>query len=345
MVLTLDPLPAGKPLTRHKLHLQVRPRLAVVIVNYHQWDHTQALVRQLHRSRALRQHLVEIQIIDNDSTDHPALARLRRCPTVSLQRCRRNLGFARAVNAGVGRTSSDWVLLLNPDMSVAQGFLDRILELTEELTVNDPRTGIVGLSLLDPDGSRQFSVGPFPTLMRTLTGLLLPRRQRKYCPVASQQRQIVDWVTGCCLLVRRHCWEELGGLDERFFLYYEDVDLCRRARAAGWVVCHEPALRAIHHHPLHGREVPPALRVVTRHSLLTYGRKFWPNWQFQILARIIRLEAWARRLWARWRGRPQESELFTALGNITMELARGDENQARQRLNELTRTVAFDEPA
>src|SRR5205085_2482126 len=109
------------------------------------------------------------------------------------------------------------------------------------------------------------------------------------------------------LLARRECLRELGGLDGSFFLYYEDVDLCRRARAHGWSVWYEPALRAVHHHPLHTRAVPAAMRLITRHALLTYARRHWPGWQFKLLAAVVRLESAARRLWARWRGGEREA--------------------------------------
>src|SRR5262249_2914091 len=154
-----------------------------------------------------------------------------------------------------------WFLLLNPDMSVPEGFIDGALALADELTASNPRAGIVGFQLRNSDGSRQLSAGPFPTLMSTLTGLLLPRSRRKYRLPRARGWCRVPWVTGCCLLVRRACLEDLGGLDEDYFLYYEDVDLCRRARARGWSVWYEPAVWAVHRHPLHGRGVSPLVRL------------------------------------------------------------------------------------
>jgi N-acetylglucosaminyl-diphospho-decaprenol L-rhamnosyltransferase len=155
--------------------------------------------------------------------------------------------------------------------------------------------------------------------------------------VRGRTRVRVPWVTGCCLLLRRACVQDLGGLDERFFLYYEDVDLCRRARARGWSVWYEPKLRVTHHHPLHGRRVPPLLRLITRHSLLTYAARHWPRWQLRVLAGVVRLEAWTRRLWARWRGRPDEAKVFRDLGRVAADLAAGDERRARRRLDRRVR--------
>src|SRR5262249_29172902 len=149
----------------------------------------------------------------------------------------------------------DWLLLLNPDMTITGGFLEGVLDLGERLRREEPRTGIVGFHLRNRDGTRQLSCGTLPTLASTLAGLALPRARRKYRSVLAQGRCQVPWVTGCCLLIRRECYQQLGGLAEDFFLYYEDVDLCRRARKLGWHVCHEPALIAVHHAPLHERTV------------------------------------------------------------------------------------------
>ena len=104
------------------------------------------------------------------------------------------------------------------------------------------------------------------------------RARRKYHAVAPEQRCRVPWLTGCCVLLRRDCYEQLAGFDEDFFLYYEDVDLCRRATERGWSVWYEPALTVTHHRPLHARSVPAHLRLFTRHASLTYARKHWPGW-------------------------------------------------------------------
>jgi GT2 family glycosyltransferase len=234
----------------------------------------------------------------------------------------------RAARLGQG----DWLLLLNPDITLAEGFLDGVLALADQLTVAEPRTGIVGFHLRNADGSQQLSCGPFPTLGSTLARLVLPRRRRKYQTLRAVQRCRVPWVTGCCVLLRRACLEDLGGLAEEFFLYYEDVDLCLRARQRGWAVCYEPNLDVVHHHPLHCRAVPAVLRLVTRHSLLTYAAKHWPRWQFHVLARIVRTEALGRRLWAWLDGDAAQARAFAEMGALAAELGRGDAPAAHRRV-------------
>jgi GT2 family glycosyltransferase len=324
--------PVARRLARRPSSRTATPRLSIVIVNYHQWDDVIALVRRLRASPAVRGDRAEVMIVDNHSPPHPAVAALRRLPGVSLRRWRVNHGFARAVNEGCRLGRGDWFLLLNPDVTIGPRFADEALALVNRLDVAGPSVGIVGLGLRNDDGSRQLSSGPFPTLWGTLGRLLLPRWRRKYSAPPADRASAVNWVTGCGLLVRRRCWDELGGFDRSFFLYYEDVDLCRRALALGWEVRHEPGLSLVHHHPLHTRRVPPALRLVTRHALLTYARKHWPRWQFHALAWIVRLEAWWKRGAARRRGDGEAATAFDALDGVAADLLDGRPAAAGRRL-------------
>ncbi|HZU39353.1 MAG TPA: glycosyltransferase family 2 protein [Gemmataceae bacterium] len=313
-----------------------QPHLSVVIVNYHQWPNTRDLVQKL-RASSQREGSVEIIIVDNHSPTHPILPSLRRLPGVSLRRWRRNRGFARAVNEGVRLSQGEWVLLLNPDVTVTHAFLEQVVALSQRLATEEPTAGVVGFQLCNPDGSRQLSAGWFPTLAGTLTRMLLPRSRRKYTAPPLDRRSRVDWVTGCCLLARRVCWEQMGGLDGNFFLYYEDVDFCRRAQAAGWSVWYEPALSVVHHHPLHARAVPAHLRLVTRHALLTYARKHWPIWQTHALAGVIAAEAWLQRCRAQWRGDANAAWIFGELQAIAGDFASGRPAAAEPRLLHVVR--------
>jgi GT2 family glycosyltransferase len=295
-------LPAARPVPvapRRRAAPPACPELTVVVVNYCQWRNTARLVRQLRRSVAVRTRTADVVVIDNHSPPHPLARRLRRLSGVTVRRTRRNLGFARAVNRGcrVG-VRSRWVLLLNPDVTVPDGFLDEVLA----AVAADPSAGVIGFRLRNRDGSDQASSGPNPTLLNTLAGLLLPRSRRKCRHVGGAGRQPVPWVTGGCLLVRRDCFEALGGLDEGFFLYYEDADFCRRAADAGWSVLYDPAVEVTHHWPLHSRSVPAPLRLMTRHALLTYARKHWSGWQAAALSGVVWLEAVSRQAVAAVRG-------------------------------------------
>ena len=327
----LHPLGGAKPFAKRGA-----PRLSVVIVNYRQWDETEALVRHLQNSACVNDGSAEIVIVDNHSPPHPVLKRLRRLPNVSLRRWSKNCGFARAVNEGCRLSRGDWFLLLNPDTTPSEEFLDGVIAMLDRL---EPSAGIVGFHLRNSDGSRQLSAGPFPTLLSTLARLVLPRSRRKYHTLRTEERCQVAWVTGCCLLVRGDCLRELGGMDEAFFLYYEDVDLCRRAQERGWSVWYEPNLAIVHHHPLHQRAVPAILRTVTRHSLLVYAAKHWPAWQFRLLTRIVQTESAMRRLNAWWSGDGHHAKLFAMLADICADMRRHDHAAAQERVEQAIRHV------
>jgi N-acetylglucosaminyl-diphospho-decaprenol L-rhamnosyltransferase len=329
-----QPLQTSKPRTksRQRSASERTPSLSVIIVNYHQWGDTAKLVEQLSQDSGIPAGKTEVLVVDNHSPFHPIARRLRRRPGVSLRRCSRNRGFACAVNEACRLSRGSWFLLLNPDLTVKEGFLDGVQALAERLEQESPRAGVIGFQLRNADGSRQFSSGPFPTLWTSLIRLVLPRSRRKYRPLRVRHRTEVPWVTGCCLLVRRECLEDLRGFDEEFFVYYEDVDLCRRARERGWTVWYEPTLRAIHHRPLHARAVAVPLRVLTRHALLVYGRKHWPGWQFRFLAGLVRFEARIRGFWKSWKRDPLKADQYAVLAAIATDMAGGRSNPARKRL-------------
>jgi N-acetylglucosaminyl-diphospho-decaprenol L-rhamnosyltransferase len=322
---------AFAPLTPRRPTTTPAVELAVVVVNFCQWKNTARLVRQLHRSAAMRTGLAEIQVIDNGSPAHRLATRVARLRGVSVRHFDRNLGFAAAVNRGCRLSSGSWVLLLNPDITVPDGFLDDVLgAITRAEATSD--LGVIGFRLLNRDGTPQPSAGPFPTFARTLAGLFIPRARRKCRANHGDARRAVEWATGGCLLVRRECFEQLGGLDESFFLYYEDVDFCRRAALAGWQVWFDPGLEVTHHWPLHVRRVPPALRLITRHALLTYARRHWSGWQSRLLSGVVWAEAGVRQLWAAARGERTASRCFGHLRKLVGDVAAGREQDAAARI-------------
>jgi GT2 family glycosyltransferase len=313
------------------------PFLSVVIVNHCRWNETAQLLEQLESTAAFRRGQAEVMIVDNHSPAHPLASRLRRRPGVSLRRWGRNHGFAKAANEGCRLSRGEWFLLLNPDVTLPTEFLEAVVRRAENLAREERRVGIVGFGLRNEDGSVQGSTGPFPSLISTITRLALPRARRKYHWTPPTGWASVPWVSGCCLLARAECFRDLGGFDESFFLYYEDVDLCRRAAERGWIVAQDPAIHVTHHNPLHCREVPPHLRLFTRHSLLAYGSKHWPRWQLHVLAGLVGAEAWFQRQAAWHRGRADNAQVFGQLQALTREMVEGRTTAARNRLNRIVR--------
>jgi N-acetylglucosaminyl-diphospho-decaprenol L-rhamnosyltransferase len=334
IISALRPLVSRRPMPQRPRPIAPTPApvVSAIIVNFRQWENTVALTNQLDAADCMRAGQAEVVLIDNDPDPHPLRRCVRGWAGVTLRCFNRNRGFARAVNEGCRRARGQWLLLLNPDVRVPEEFLDRVVESAERLVDADPTVGIVGFQLRHEDGSRQGSTGPFPTLANVLAGLIRPRARRRCQPVRGPRRQPAPWVTGCCLLVRRECWEALGGFDEDFFLYYEDVDLCRRARAAGWSVWYEPAVRVTHFLPLHTRPVPAPLRVMTRHALLTYAAKHWSRTAFKVLGRVVWAESWLRQALALARGQIDAAVHFARLRAVATDLVNGRGLRARFRL-------------
>ncbi len=296
------------------------PKLSVVIINFCQWQNTAQLTRQLRQSEAIRTGDAEIIIVDNHSPTHPVKRRLQRMYGVQLSESNLNRGFATAANHGARLGNGEWILLLNPDVTVGEGFVDSAIQLAETYARQHPDAGVIGFQLRNRDSTPQASAGPFPTLATTLRGLWHPRSRRRCHHHTLKQSTPVDWVTGGCLLVRRECFEQLHGMDEAFFLYYEDVDFCLRARSLGYSVWYDPTLVVTHHWPLHARTVPAPLRLITRHALLTYALKHWSGWQTALLGRIIRLEARVRQLISRWRGNAADAKTYAELACLVNDL-------------------------
>lgn len=313
--------------------------LSVVVVNFGQITATTQLVEQLARSVAFRDGQAEVVLVDNDSDTKPLKNWSKRHRDVRVKSFGCNRGFARAVNEGCEISGGDWLLLLNPDVGVPDEFLDQVIQQALHRAEADPRTGVIGFGLDHADGSHQPSAGEYPTLMNVVAGAMKSRAHRR-CQLTPDETAEVPWVTGCCLLVRRDCWLELGGFDEDYFLYYEDVDLCKRATDSGWTVWHEPSLRVTHFHPLHSRSVAPPLRIITRHALLTYAQKHWRPWQFRWLARMVRGEARLRGWWARLRGEAESAGQFKRLRHISRDLLWGRSVRARHRLGQASQALS-----
>jgi GT2 family glycosyltransferase len=143
----------------------------------------------------------------------------------------------------------------------------------------------------------------------------------------------VDWVTGACMLVNAALMREVGGMDEDFFLYHEEVAFSRVAQQRGWRVEFDPSVSVVHRHPLQNRAISPKMRVITRHSKLLYFHKHLPDWHFRILAAVVRLEAAIRGRWSAIHGRREEVWSWTVIGEVARRLRRGDAVRGREILD------------
>ena len=254
----------------------------------------------------------------DNASDGPVPGLLRTPPPgVRLIARQENGGFAVGVNAGWRAARSPWLLLLNPDVVAGDGLLASVVDRVRRFgDRDDPAPGVVGFGLRNPDGTRQPSVGTFPNLARAVWEQLIPRSRRKYQAVWRTKPGPVAWVTGACVLVNAAMLRALGGLDEEFFLYYEEVALCRSARRRGWRVEYDPGVEVVHLRPLQNRPVTPKMRVITRHSKLLYFRKHLPRWQFLGLCAVVAAESRVLGAWALARGRGEEVRSWRTIARV-----------------------------
>ncbi len=220
----------------------------------------------------------EVIVIDNASTDGSPEV-VRAFAGVRLVENPENVGFVRAVNQGLKLAAGRYLLILNPDTEVRPGAVAALLR----FMADRPRVGLAGPRLLNPDGTVQPSRRRFPTLPvlfaeSTIIQWWFPRLglfRRFYCEdLPDGPPQPVDWVTGACMLVRREAVEEVGPLDERFFMYCEELDWCRRMWAAGWEVYYVPEAEVVHQEAASSRQDPVRQRVNFYASRLKYAAKY-----------------------------------------------------------------------
>jgi GT2 family glycosyltransferase len=253
--------------------------LSIVIVSFNARAELMACLLSLKKGPPSIEH--EIVVVDNASTDGSAEA-AERIPGVRILRMGRNAGFSAANNAGIRATGGDLVLLLNSDTLVPPGALDR---LAERLRAT-PSAAVAGPRLVDAGGHPELSFG---RMISPLNELRQKRRSAQWIAEATAREQFVDWVSGACLLVYRADAAAAGLLDERFFLYTEDVDFCHAIRRLGRRVLFTPAAEITH---LRGRSrasASAASQAAYRRSQIAFYEKHHPLWA-PVLRLYLRLK-------------------------------------------------------
>jgi GT2 family glycosyltransferase len=219
-------------------------------VNYNSTDHLLRCLGSIYD--ASKKTPIKTFVQDNASEDGVDRV-LSMFPKVILAKNSFNMGFARAVNRGLRQGSALYKLLLNPDSLVAKGFFEVTLKYMEA----NREVGVLGPGILNDDGSIQGSARSFPNPLTGLFGRsslfsrLFPHNalsRRNVLTTASDGNtpMEVDWVSGACMVVRRSAIDDVGLMDERFFMYWEDADWCRRMWEKGWKVVYFPAARVVH---------------------------------------------------------------------------------------------------
>jgi GT2 family glycosyltransferase len=253
--------------------------VAIVIVSYNARDDLARALASLDASPPAVSS--EVVVVDNASRDGSAGMVRERWPGVRVIEAGGNLGFSRANNLGIRATQSQFVLLLNSDTVVPRGAIDLLVA---EMHAH-PEAGVVGPRLVGIDGRLEISFGrmitPLNELRQKVVGWLYERGVppvRRWAEREAGEAREVDWVSGACLLVRRQDAEAVGLLDERFFLYTEDIDFCASIRALGRAVRFTPAAEIVHARGRSRRHDPGAANTAYRRSHLAFYAKHHPAW-------------------------------------------------------------------
>ncbi len=243
--------------------------LPVVAVTYSPGPHLERFLASLSLAT---DRPVSVLLADNGSTDGTPQAAVERYPNVRIFHTGANLGYGTAVNRAVAQLTEqpepdDWLIVANPDVQWGPGSIDALLEAVERW----PQAGALGPLIRDPDGSVYPSARHLPSLVRGgMHAVLGPVWPRNPWTKAYRQEHLepserpVGWLSGSCLLVRRSAFRQIGGFDERYFMYMEDVDLGDRLGQAGWLSVYVPSAEVLHHKG-HSTGRDPAAHLAVHH--------------------------------------------------------------------------------
>ena len=255
------------------------PRLSVIVVTYNSATDITACLESIANPPPATSH--ETIIVDNASPDGTASLVRGQWPHLTVLDAGANLGFARASNLGIRASTGELILLLNPDTRVSPGSIDRLVQVLD----SRPDAAVVGPRLVDGRGRAELSFGAMMSPLAELRQkILVVSHDRGYRLLTglvermTTRQTTADWVSGACLLVRRGDAEAVGLLDERYFMYAEDVDFCAAIRARKRTVLFTPEAEIVH---LRGRSVasaPSATAQAYRNSQLAFYEKHHPRW-------------------------------------------------------------------
>jgi hypothetical protein len=271
------------------------PDLSIVIVNWNVCDLLRRCLASLPAATGSLE--CEVFVVDNASTDDSAAMVRSEFPHVTLIVNAENQGFTRANNQAIDRSAGRYVVLLNPDTEAAPNALATMAAYMDAHT----DVGVVGPRLLYGDGSIQSSRRRFPTLATLFVeSTVLQRVFRRSALIKryyildrpNDQVQDVDWLVGACLAVRRRAIEGAGLLDERFFMYSEEVDWCLRIKQLGWKIVYLPTASVTHHEARSSEQAPASQHIHFHTSRVTYAHKHFGTRQARIL-RVFLLSSYA----------------------------------------------------
>jgi N-acetylglucosaminyl-diphospho-decaprenol L-rhamnosyltransferase len=246
--------------------------VAAVVVNYNAGSSLSDCVASL-----AAEGVGEIVVVDNASVDTSMVDLAKGWPAAKQILSRRNLGYGGGANLGAQATASEYLLVCNPDVVARPGAVRTLAALLD----SSEEVGLVGPMLLELSGVVYPSGREFPGIGEAIghgfLGLFWGGNPwtLRYRRIGQEQHRAreADWVSGAFFLVRRKVFDEVGGFDERYFMYVEDVDLCWRLHRAGWVIRYEPSAEIVHEQGLSASRVPYRMLVEHHRSMWRFARQ------------------------------------------------------------------------
>ncbi len=264
--------------------------LSIIIVSYNTKEYLLPCLKSIfEKDDGIFQ---EVIVVDNGSRDGSGEEVKEKFPFIHLIENKKNLGFAKAANQGLQKASGRYLLLINPDAQVKRGAIEQFVSFME----SHPEAGVAGGQLLNSDGSRQNSIANFPSLTtellnKSLLRWLFPKRfpgkeRNDLKPIE------VDSVIGACMLVRREAVDQVGLLDEDYFLFLEETDWCFRMKRGGWKIYHIPQAEIIHFQGKSAGKETALAKIEYYRSRYLFFKKHRGFFQWILLTIGLNLKLW-----------------------------------------------------
>lgn len=297
--------------------------ISVIIVSWNTRELLERCLRSVEGDVSVSGLRVQIVVVDNGSADGSAEMVARRFPGVRLLAHPENLGFTAASNLGLGQTGGAARLLLNPDTELLPGAL---IALWDGLHAA-PHVGLVGPLLLNPDGTIQSAGYRFPGLAQGVLDLVpihprltASRLNGRLGPGDGLSPLAVDHPLGACMLVRDVVVEQVGGFDEGYFMYSEEIDWCRRIKAAGWTILTVPRARVVHYGGRSTRQRSDAMFLQLHRSRARYLARYHASW----IPHTVGLAAKLAAAQAARRGEPERRAALRTIAGYYRAMERDD---------------------
>jgi len=255
-------------------------RLSIIIVSYNSRDYLDGCLKSVLKYHAPSNGKTEVIVVDNASKDGSAELVKNNYKQVKLIINSSNMGFSRANNIAIRQSDSEYILLINSDCEIFENAVDELISFMDR----NRSTGVSGPKIINSDGSIQLSCRRFPSFfdagMHSVLEHIAPgnrfSRRYKLADIDRTRHFEVDWVSGSCMMVRREAFNEVGLLDENYFMYVEDIDLCYQMWKKGWKVFYNPYAEILHYAGKSTHVGATAASIRMQKSIFYF---FWKNYR------------------------------------------------------------------